>query len=228
MDDFIHDADFFYALAPLILQNEQYCNWFCGRPTVMDNGLHEEGVSLKTEDILHAASLIQPEYIIPRDAFYDSKETLKGFYEMASILGGVDRLWPVVQGKSRRDIEELTSIYSKEGCKHLCIPYRLGRYRELLSLSMVRLDVHYHFLGVNNLEELKVLRMIPGASIDTGKPFRWAQSGGVWPNTDRNFETNDAIAPYNLPKLDMEKDFNPNLAKRAIMKIKEITEFETT
>jgi len=72
-----------------------------------------------------------------------------------------------------------------------------------------------HYLGVNNLEELKEMRFFENVSVDTGKPFRWAQQGRVWPDGRAS------------DKLDMEKPVSVNFAKLGIMNMKRVTEFET-
>jgi hypothetical protein len=217
LDDFIHEADFFFALAHHVLMDEDYSNWFLQRPTMLDNGAHEMGMPVMGVDLVEAAKLIEPEWIIPPDYLFNQKATLKGFYDFAELMGSAEKLAPVIQGRTLKELQDCMDEYVGKVNK-VCIPYRLSSaIRQWVAYQMYRYteEVSIHFLGVNNLEELRILRFFPNSSIDTGKPFRWAQQGKVWP---------DGKAPN---KLDMTKSVEVNFAKLGIMNMKKVTEFET-
>jgi hypothetical protein len=217
MDNFIGEQDFFFALAPWVLKDEAYSNFFLQRPTVMDNGVHETGEPLPAELLLEAASLIEPMAIIPPDYLYDWHRTYEGFQDMAAMVP-VEKLWPVVQGRSIDELMLLAEQYAVHRVTKVCLPYRLrAGIRNDLAMRLKTFGLEIHFLSLTRLEELYFMRMVPNASFDTGKPFRWAQQGMVWG------EDMAERAPH---KLHMLKDFNPNLAKRSIQVIREIVNFE--
>lgn len=217
MDEFIEDQDFFFALAHHVIMSKEYSDWFLNRLTVMDNGVHEMGEPISMASLIEAADLCQAYYIIPPDYMYNSLKTLEAFEE-AKRIWGADRLWPVAQGKTFDDIDELIQEYSKQGVAKICLPYRLGLGVRMFLMYKYYKLVKFHLLSVKRFDELYSLRMFPDVSIDTGKPFRWAQMGLVW---TEHYTT----SPEELPKLDMSRDFYVSHAKQAIQEMKEVTEF---
>lgn len=218
LDDFIGEQDFFFALAPLVLESEEYSNWFIDRPTLLDNGVHELGQSITLDLLLEAKNLLGNKCaVIPPDVLFSAPKTLHNFYEMLQAHGSVSDLWPVLQGRTWRELMKLVEKYAQCDVTHICIPYRLGSMtRVLLARELAHYDgIGIHFLGLNNADELRALRFTFDSSLDTGKPLRWAQNGYVWPDVHDN-------KPL---KLRMKQDVNVHFAKMGIQRIKEIVDF---
>jgi hypothetical protein len=220
MDDFIGDADFFFALAPLVLADEKYCNWFIDRPTLLDNGVHEHGTSVSLVDLLQAKTMLGNDcMIIPPDVLFDAGATLRSFYDACELLGSVHGVWPVLQGKTWSSLMHLIEGYSMEHVRRICVPYRLGTLirvqlaRELSSWA----GLGVHFLGLNSIEELKALRFNADASLDTGKPFRWAQQNTTWPD-----------GQIRKQKLNMHVSVDIRAAREGIRRMREVIDFDTT
>lgn len=216
MDDFIGDADFFYCLAHLAMTKSEYCDWFIGRPTILDNGVHELGTPMYIDDLFQVADMVQPLAIIPPDYLFDTQATLAAM-DRALQRWPVERLWPAVQGRTFEELQESMQVYHSMRVPRVCIPYRLGaQVRIWLARVADLIGIKVHFLGVSSLDELKGIRFHPDASIDTGKPFRWAQHNQVWPQGECE------------RKINMNQSLNINLARRGINAMKRVTEFETT
>src|SRR6266852_4621836 len=212
LDDFIGEQDFFYALAHLVLMDDKYRDFFVGRPTMLDNGLHENGFPIKSSDLLDAYHIIKPDVLIPPDFFFDAEGSIVGFLEMANLLGSVEHLYPVVHGKSWKELMRCYETYLSHRVKGVCWPYRIGMARTLMIPNMAN-NIRHHFLGVGWFNELVAIRFAPNASLDTGKPFRYAQVGLPWSHE------NDLMK---LPKLDMELQCDVQAAKESIAGMKRI------
>src|SRR5262249_53885549 len=148
--------------------------WGCTRPILMDNGVHENGEPAPLEDICKADQLIRADYVIPPDKFHDSEYTKAKFLEAKERIS-VERLWPVVQARSLVEAEEVYRFYIKWNVKAVCLPYRAKWRMKFIQGTGLYTDVHHHFLGVNHLLELPTMNLAPHPSVDTGKPFRYAQ-----------------------------------------------------
>jgi hypothetical protein len=226
MDDFIGQQDFFFALAPLVLENEAYSNWFIDRPTVLDNGVHEKGLPVNLEMLVEASTLIGDKVvIIPPDTLFNASETRKQF-DIALMRCGPAKLMPVLQGRNWRELLHLLEHYAMCRIERICIPYRFGtQMRCMLARECNGWDLKIHFLGLNSLEELRALRFIENASIDTGKPLRWAQHGGSWPGTGSLARAMPNVYG-NIPKLDMTMPVDVRLAQESLTVIRRIIDFD--
>jgi hypothetical protein len=171
---------FHYALAHLVLSNADYARFFLyqDEPVVMDNGVHENGEPLPWAKLEQAAWRCNARYIIPPDWFFDGTRTYDAFKEALSRWGP-RRLWPVLQGTTVVDLRDLYELYMYWKVPAVCIPYRLADLRWKL-IPRLTFDVRHHFLGLRELDDLKYIKQVRFASLDTGKPFRFAQQNHTW------------------------------------------------
>jgi len=179
LKDIQGDIDF--ALAHLVLQGGNYADFYeqqsaDGREVILDNGLHELGAPLAPSQIVKAAEIINPSWIIPPDWHGDSLRTMKAVEICRGIYDSL-RIGPVVQGDSYIEFVATYKTYIDMGFNIICFPYRTSAWRLQLLLEEAPKypTIRHHLLGMQSLRELKLLPPVYDISLDTGKPFRWAQ-----------------------------------------------------
>lgn len=185
-----------FALAHLVNNDPRYSAHFQHRNyVILDNGIHELGQSVDTDALLQAFYLIWPRWVIAPDTMFDYRATREALEKFVGIVPQ-SRVLPVLQYKNPEEFNSFHSYLISEGYKAIALPYRSPRAAHLSDLKP---GIHYHFLGLKNLSELEYIargtRNISW-SIDTGKPFRAAQNGGI----------------VDGPKLDMYQPCNSEIA----------------
>lgn len=172
--------DFHFALAQFVLTDKVYAREYYNMRrgfTVIDNGVHETGAPMDIGVLVQAAWIIGAEVLIPPDYFFNQHLTLNAFYNSCDYVGSARRLWPVIQGTNFGELMECYVAYVEAGVETICIPYRIGTDMRKALLPNFSRRINHHFLGINNLAELSVIKRAPNPSFDTGKAFRWAQAG---------------------------------------------------
>jgi hypothetical protein len=190
-------------LAHFVLKEPRYAEYYrkayaTGREVILDNGIHELGEPLTIEEIDDArAKLGDVTWIIPPDWHGDFVRT-RTAYDIAIDRWGL-KVAPVVQGKS---FDEMLTCYNYmiRYSSMVCFPYRTRGLRLQLIPHLERYRRH-HFLGMNYLAEIHEVRKAPEPSLDTGKPFRYAQNNRFMLETAER-------DPEMMPKLDMNRECN--------------------
>ncbi len=190
--DLIPLTDFNFLLTHLILENEEYRDYYTDSNrlnrlpfTVLDNSVNELGQPCTLQQIDEAAGITNPDVIIPPDFLGDGIKTLDTLLEGIG-LWGKDKIWPVVQGRDREEVSKCAEILITMGFKTICVPYdiTLNRTYSLRDLSYARssivkdlsvLDpkIKIHLLGFNTFEEIDGYKFMyeTVTSIDTGSPY---------------------------------------------------------
>lgn len=184
-----------FALTHLVLSRPDYRDFYKGQPyTILDNSIHELGASLHIQDILAAAKMIQPRWVIPPDFMFDYVSTRKALEEFTEYVDP-DNILPVLQCRDEIEFKTFQKYLKSEGYYYIALPYKAPRLQYLKYLDS---DIKYHFLGMQSIDELREIAawmkvMNISWTIDTGKPFRAGQNEGC----------------VTGPKLDMNKPCDP-------------------
>jgi|SRR5215471_2749548 len=173
--------DFHFALAHEVLQDAKYARIYRRLAeqdfVLLDNGVHENAEPLRMPDLFRAAWLCDASAMIPPDYFFDANATLRAFEEALDLVGDPTRLWPVIQGRTLGDLMTCYAAYVAARVQTICIPYRIGSEMRTRLIPYLDKRHQHHFLGYNTLTELTIIAHAPNPSLDTGKPFRYAQHG---------------------------------------------------
>jgi hypothetical protein len=187
------------ALAPVVLESEEYANFFLerskeGKFVLLDNGAHEAS-SLSVIDLHEAAHKVGASEIILPDVLGDTAATLEATYRgfkhfrSAEMAGGVHHhnLMVVPQGANLEEWFICLDMVMRL-CPHsIGIPKlltrRSGAEARLKAIHYVsdRYDVEAHLLGVwYDIKELELFRgngYIRG--VDSTLPYLYAREGRV-------------------------------------------------
>jgi hypothetical protein len=185
-------TDFDFALAQIILANEQYANSYRNRGSrllIMDNGANELDKPLLVSDILRAAELVDPDVVIAPDVPGDALATLSKFQEFikCNLQFGV---MGVVQGHTIDECLLCANEYLKYDlvwclgvpCDVLCQKtdplVKMSACRKELVAVLTKLGMSLHLLGVSLPEELSAYKNNKRViSVDTGTPLLYALKG---------------------------------------------------
>jgi hypothetical protein len=187
----LFDGDF--ALAHLVLEDKHYAEFYAnqaklGRLVIMDNSMHELPAPLSVGELLAAADIIKPSFVIPPDKLGDPKfnmdqfelcrkENLRHGHRLAAVLCGSNSA-------------ERNMFYNnvRPYIDMLCLPFREPRlewFQDLVTSQpkYQSWPAHLHLLGVSSLEELEVFNHFLDTiswprctrSVDTNKMLKWGQ-----------------------------------------------------
>ena len=179
-------ADLDFILTHLVLQDKEYANYYrhSNRTKILDNSVNEIGVPTSLNDILKAATIVQPNFVIPPDFLGNTRETYRTLCE-AEVLFPRASLLPVIQGSSLEELRDYTRELVYKGYNYLALPYTILNEKgaSLKTMAMARKNVvkaiqsnwpklELHLLGMTTLEELEDYRYSGEVvSLDTGCPI---------------------------------------------------------
>ncbi len=187
-------TDFDFVLADRIIKDAEYLNFFYkGHDRywlrMLDNGMHEGGTPLVPSTLLDIATELHADVIIGPDYENDWKLTLERTTMFRTYWKGLTAI--VLQTASDCIDTPLNQLLYAHRCairadfNIICLPYRIRKKVALNAFPFAE-GVWYHFLGLNNLAELEVMKNLSktnSVSLDTGKPFRLGYEGirmDVW------------------------------------------------
>jgi hypothetical protein len=175
-------TDLDFALAHRVLEDAAYTDFYLhrleNRTLLLDNSFHELGHPLPIDDLLHAAELVDADYIVSPDRLDDYEWTLKQFDALsrrtvrtAVVLGG--------------DTPEARTRFIQEvrPAAMICLPYRRPRIEWFLEQRPPWSRVH--LLGMSSFKEIQAWRWLLDdprlqgieVSVDTSKPIKWGLLG---------------------------------------------------
>ena len=184
-------ADFDFILAHQVLNNKVYADFYAAskRFKILDNGLSENKVPCSIEDLVVAANVVKPHFVIPPDHIRDLPRTVKAFNDAQEFFG-FKKLLPVVQGVDYQEFVACANEFAALGCKTIAVPHRTycdweAPYEEMTNarVALVHSPVFrkfswIHLLGMNSLEEFRYYKGLPNVrSVDTGVPWRCGAYG---------------------------------------------------
>ena len=131
---FAEHSDYELALAHLIVQNEEYRNFFIeqrekGKLVVLDNSAWEMGDAINVDLVIQAAKILQPQAVVAPD-YFDGIRTVKEtkeFVERAKRELPVPlnmNIWGVVRGKSFKEgMWVFENIRTIPEISRICVPF---------------------------------------------------------------------------------------------------------
>lgn len=180
-------SDFDFILADRIIKSETYYDSFyskaVGTLRILDNGMHEGGKPAFPSTLLDIASELSVDVIIGPDYPDDRHTTLSETIMFRTYWKGLTAI--VLQLDFNNRDTALNQLISAHICairadfKIICLPYRIRKKVALNEFPFAE-GIWYHFLGLNNLDELEVMKNLAktnSVSLDTGKPFRLGYDG---------------------------------------------------
>lgn len=203
-------SDYHMCLARVVLQNEEYADFYrqrvlVGQFVIMDNGAAEEG-TLTPRELWKAYELVRPDEVVMPDVVNNLEGSVK-LIETYRDCPGLRLVVP--QGL---DIGQWLNCYYSIGdqCDFTTVGVSkyspIDRPKLLREIEARHLNDHndFHLLGVQHdpHEVQRLAKMFPWVrGIDTGAPVAWAQSGR---RVDDYYQTG------HLP---LQWDFRPNLTQ---------------
>lgn len=133
--------DFEYALAPSVIDNEAYRNFYRsqsdkGRMVWLDTGVFEEGVPRSDEELIWCMDQINPTHIICPDILKDKDATIEGYKRFKDKLDRDIKLVVVAQGETEKAFIECFEYFTNEDdVDTVCIPHNLHYYDRFLCNS---------------------------------------------------------------------------------------------
>jgi hypothetical protein len=171
--------DYDFVLAHIWLNDPIYRGSYTS-DMVMDNGAYELGEPLELKDCIRIVRAARPKVFISPDWIDDRQRTCKTYKDTDAALDC--EVAGVVVGSDISEMLRCFEFYLEQAVEIICIPFRKPRLEFLHKASELKLlnpDRWYHFLGLNSMEELKVIKSykLPNTSIDTSKPIKAALHG---------------------------------------------------
>ena len=170
--------DYDFTLAHMWLHSEPYRVAY-GYGSVMDNGMFELGSPLELKDLLRAVRLSRPSVVIAPDYLGDAQRTFNAWRDASSLFDC--EVAGVLQGQNVGELVDLYKRYRDQACEIICFPFRTPRVEVLKTIGAQGLfdkgdETWYHFLGLNSMSELDVLKSfhLKSVSVDTSKPIKAA------------------------------------------------------
>jgi len=176
-------ADFDWILTHLVLGDPDYADFYRDSRhfKVLDNSTNELLKPCSLEDMKKAADIVNPDLICPPDFLGDGDSTVEAIGQAIEVFG-FDKLLPIVQGSSERNLWECAEAIMSRGFNIIAVPYDLLCSREdsLDRMAMTRKSVvkgllqdfsfqYIHLLGVTDPDELLAYKDEPRVcSVDTG------------------------------------------------------------
>lgn len=176
-------TDLDFALAHLILEDDEYCEHHFSRPKgrelVLDNSMHELGKPLSAAELHEAAKRCRADFVIPPDQLGQVQQNYAWYKQTHRLLGNQFKLAVVMCGHDPAERESF--LMNIAGASMLCLPYREPRWEWYLDhhQTIRRLWTRVHLLGVNDLNELQNFSRESSQtrsvdwSVDTRKPIKW-------------------------------------------------------
>ena len=177
-------ADFDFILCHLVLQDEEYANYYkrSTRLKILDNSTNELLHPCSLDEIKRAADIVQPDYVVSPDFLGDHFSTEKGLDDTIKLFGK-EKVLPVVQGSELKYVLECAEYITKKRLYRVAVPYdltcsrkdsleKMADARREVVEKLLQLDFQWiHLLGMTTLEELENYNNwdIVG-TIDTGSP----------------------------------------------------------
>lgn len=199
----LHDwssyADFDFVLSHKVLQDKAYAEFFATRPAgrevLLDNGYHEEGVSLSVNDLREAARRCKADYVIAPDKVGDH------IFNMEQFLAARRALWPAfkiaVVATTEKNLSgfDLQSqresfLFTVREADMLCLTFKEPkRYYHYVNSAMSQRWYRIHLLGCAELSELQAFAGLARNStklwsMDTGKALKHALRGAKMDELD--------------------------------------------
>ncbi len=181
------DTDFDFILADRIIHSSEYLSYyhedFPYSLRMLDNGMHEGGTPLVASTLLDMAAELGVDVIIGPDHKNDWEATLERTTMFRTYWKGLTAI--VLHTASDCIDTPLNQLLYAHRCairadfNIICLPYRT-RNKVALNAFPFAEGIWYHFLGLNNLAELEVMKNLSktnSVSLDTGKPFRLGYEG---------------------------------------------------
>jgi len=220
LEEFNSLADFDYALAPSLLNDDAYLSFYqrSNRFKVVDCGANEKA-SLSSQDLVDVARRIGADLVgIPNEQ-ENAFETLTRFLNFVPYLSEINGM-AVVQGKTTEGIKKCAETYWEHGIKCFGISYTVlsGRSADLRELSKNRVevvrfllqnapyDISIHLLGLATLDELATYKWEDSVvSLDTGHPVLFGLQGKLY-GQDEFLRKNGFLGIDTTSVTDKQKD----------------------
>jgi len=186
-------ADFDWILAHLVLQDEEYADFYrkSKRLKVLDNSVNELLEPCNFADLERAADVVRPDLVVSPDYLGEEELTIEALDASLDIFGK-NSILPVVQGSSLPSVERCFKEILSRGLPRVAVPYDICCSREespeAMAASRLRVvnrlwelapsSFQVHLLGFNTVEELRKQSIGKFVnSIDTGVPIMMGHSG---------------------------------------------------
>lgn len=186
-------ADMDFAIAYRVLADPAYARHYRRRSPhrtlVLDNGFHELGKPASWRELIDAAMLTNPDYIIVPDnrGPHDAADNLRELDRALAMTGHPEQLAVVVAGTNEEERRTFVQACIASGVGMLCFSRMVNRRQWFDELRMAFPPTgrtRVHLLGVSSLEELCSWREVSkdvDLSVDTSKPAKAALLGRTLP-----------------------------------------------
>lgn len=164
LNDFDEDQDYLFSLSFLFEKSEEYEIYHLqsGKIHILDNSFNELGAPTPVVEMVRLFNHFNPEYIISPDGDHMTPDELIGTYGIIASLVGPKTTIPVA-----RTLEEIRRFQALQAA-YIAIPYE---HRLAIYLPEGQ---NYHFLGLNNLNEILAYKP---HTCDTSMPLKLALNG---------------------------------------------------
>jgi hypothetical protein len=183
-------GDYDFCLTHLVLSDLKYAVYYANsnRRKILDNSTNELLHPVSVDDIVEAAGIVKPDFIMAPDFLGDYRSTLNSLELSCSKLPH-DKIYPIIQGSTIQEVIDCLKGIVKLNFSRLAVPFDILTKREDRPTLEVmaknrRMVVHMidrsfaeypidsiHLLGVTTLEELKDYETFPAVeTVDTGSP----------------------------------------------------------
>lgn len=178
------DQDF--ALAHRVLEDDEYAEHFYSsdKEVILDNGFHELGYPLDSHELLRAADLIEPDWVVCPDWLGETQKTYQAAMATAKLFKSKYPLAVVLVGDN--PAARNTFMQNTRGlAQMLCLPYRAPRLEWFNQATAIPFE-RIHLLGLNEPNELSSFQLAESFpmhlwSVDTSKPVKWGLMGKqIW------------------------------------------------
>lgn len=162
LQDFDEDQEFVFSLS-FLYKHSTYFNYFKQTKLmhILDNSYNELGRPEGTTNLIQLQLKVGADLVVSPDSdSWSTEETLNHYNRLVRTFSRLFVL-PVA-----RSLEQLNA-YVQLGSRYMAIPYEYRNTPELLQHP----EVEYHFLGLNNINE--VLNYRP-STCDTSMPIKIA------------------------------------------------------
>jgi hypothetical protein len=190
-------GDYDFALTHLVLSDKKYAEYYTksSRRKILDNSTNELLHPVSIDDIVKAAEIVKPDFIMAQDFLGDYKSTLDSLKLTCNKLPK-GRIYPIIQGSTIQEAINCLKGIVQLGFARLAVPFDILTKREdkptleemaknrrmvvhMIDRSFAEYPIDYiHLLGVTTLEELKDYETFPAVeTVDTGSPVLHGLSG---------------------------------------------------
>lgn len=208
LDDILPRTDLGFALAHMILKDEHYASMYRDTKHILDNSMYELNEPLGLDELLEAVDTSEPEAVIGPDWEGDQLRTSETStmlqQRLAKPPGGGHSINTgiVIHGADKLSARDFFHYAQARRFRPICFPFRMRHMRHHLIYYLeqqldFKKDEWYHLLGLNNSDELRLIKRLPGRwSFDTAKPCK--------PELNLEFSTGWS----GLPKLDFYREYS--------------------